>query len=126
MDNVISHKDLKVWQKSIELVVWVYQITKSFPKEELYALTSQMRRCTSSIPANIAEGSARRNTGEFRQFLHISLGSAAELETFLVISEKLGYLNVEDKERTIELLNEVMRMLVGLIRKLNNKQSMQD
>jgi four helix bundle protein len=120
MDRVASHKDLKVWQKAIDLVVLIYQITKSFPKEELYALTNQMRRCASSIPANIAEGSGRRNTGEFRQFLHISLGSAAELETYLVISEKLGYLTNEDIKSTTDLLNEIMKMLVGLIRKLNN------
>ena len=115
-----SHKDLNVWQKAIDLVVLIYQITKSFPKEELYALTNQMCRCASSIPANIAEGSGRRNIGEFRQFLHIALGSAAELETYLVISEKLGYLTNDAKEDATNLLNEIMRMLVGLIRKLNN------
>ena len=120
MDKMTSHKDLNVWQKAIDLVVLIYQITKSFPKEELYALTNQMRRCASSIPANIAEGSGRRNIGEFRQFLHIALGSAAELETYLVISEKLGYLTNDAKEDATNLLNEIMRMLVGLIRKLNN------
>lgn len=122
MEKIISHKDLNVWKKAIELVVLVYQITQSFPKEEIYALTSQMRRSASSIPANIAEGSGRRNSGEFRQFLHIALGSASELETYLIISERLEYLNKEDVERITDLLNEVMKMLVGLIRKLNNKQ----
>ena len=92
-----------------------------FPKEEIYALTNQMRRCSSSIPANIAEGSGRRNTGEFRQFLHIALGSASELETFLIISDRLGYLTEEDNGKITDLLNEVMKMLVGLIRKLNHK-----
>ena len=123
MEVLTSHKDLKVWQKGIDLVVLIYQITKSYPKEELYALTSQMRRCVSSIPANIAEGAGRKNTGELKQFLHIALGSAAELETFLIISERLGYIDAESKENTIESLNEVMRMLVGLIRKLNNKNN---
>lgn len=122
MEKIISHKDLNVWKKAIDLVVLVYQITQSFPKEEIYALTSQMRRSASSIPANIAEGSGRRNSGEFRQFLHIALGSASELETYLIISERLEYLNKEDVERITDLLNEVMKMLVGLIRKLNNKQ----
>lgn len=121
MEKITSHKDLMVWQKAVDLVVLIYRITQSFPREEVYALISQMRRCASSIPANIAEGSGRRSLGEFRQFLHISLGSAAELETFLIISERLGYLNGEDKGKTIDSLNEVMRMLVGLIRKLNNK-----
>ncbi|MBQ4621607.1 MAG: four helix bundle protein [Bacteroidaceae bacterium] len=116
---MVSHKDLKVWQKGIDLVVLVYQITQSYPKEEIYALTNQMRRCASSIPANIAEGSGRRNVGELTHFLYIALGSASELETFLVISEKLGYLEEENKEVVLELLNEVMKMLVGLIRQLN-------
>ena len=84
MEKLTSHKDLKVWQKGIDLVVLIYEITNIYPKEELYALTNQMRRCASSIPANIAEGAARRNTTEFRHFLHISLGSASELETFLI------------------------------------------
>ena len=123
MEKIVSHKDLKVWQKGIDLVVLVYQITQSYPKEEIYALTSQMRRCTSSIPANIAEGSGRRNVGELTHFLHIALGSASELETFLVISEKLGYLEEENKEVVLELLNEVMKMLVGMIRKLNINNS---
>lgn len=122
MERITSHKDLNVWQRGVDLVVLIYQITQSYPKDELYALTNQMRRCAASIPANIAEGSGRRNTGEFRQFLHIALGSASELETFLIISERLGYLNKEDNEKTTDLLNEVMKMLVGLIRKLNNKQ----
>lgn len=121
MEKLTSHKDLKVWQKGIDLVVLIYEITNIYPKEELYALTNQMRRCASSIPANIAEGAARRNTTEFRQFLHISLGSASELETFLIISERLGYLNGDKKDIVTNLLDEVMRMLVSLIKRISNK-----
>lgn len=121
MEKLTSHKDLKVWQKGIDLVVLIYEITNIYPKEELYALMNQMRRCASSIPANIAEGAARRNTTEFRQFLHISLGSASELETFLIISERLGYLNGDKKDIVTNLLDEVMRMLVSLIKRISNK-----
>ncbi len=121
MEKLTSHKDLKVWQKGIDLVVLIYEITNIYPKEELYALTNQMRRCASSIPANIAEGAARRNTTEFRQFLHILLGSASELETFLIISERLGYLNGDKKDIVTNLLDEVMRMLVSLIKRISNK-----
>ena len=121
MEKLTSHKDLKVWQKGIDLVVLIYEITNIYPKEELYALTNQMRRCASSIPANIAEGAARRNTTEFRQFLHISLGSASELETFLIISERLGYLNGDKKDIVTNLLDEVMRMLVSLMKRISNK-----
>ena len=121
MEKLTSHKDLKKKKKGIDLVVLIYEITNIYPKEELYALTNQMRRCASSIPANIAEGAARRNTTEFRQFLHISLGSASELETFLIISERLGYLNGDKKDIVTNLLDEVMRMLVSLIKRISNK-----
>lgn len=84
-----SHKDLEVWKRSVELVKTIYEITKSFPKEELYGLTNQMRRSAISIPSNIAEGAARNHNKEFIQFLYITLGSIAELETQIIISKKL-------------------------------------
>ncbi len=86
---------LDVWQKSMDLVAEIYAITKSFPKEELYTLTTQLRRAAISIPANIAEGRAKRTTRDFMRFINIAAGSAAELETHFLISERLGYLSPE-------------------------------
>jgi four helix bundle protein len=122
MGEIKTHKDLKVWQKSIDLVMLVYSLTKQYPKEELYAITNQIRRCVTSIPANIAEGSGRKNKAEFIQFLHISLGSASELETFLIISEKLHYITLEEYNQSSECLIEIIKMTSGLINslKINN------
>lgn len=111
-----THKDLDVWRKSIDFVTMVYKTTGNFPKEELYGLTSQLRRAAVSIPSNIAEGSARKSNKEFIQFLYIALGSTVEIETQLIISKNLMFIDeasfVEmDKER-----NEIGRMLVGLIK----------
>ena len=96
MQEIRTHKDLLVWQRSIDLVVSIYEVTRSFPQSELFSLTSQIRRCATSIPANIAEGSGRRGNNEFKQFLYIALGSATELETHLILSEKLGYIKEGD------------------------------
>ena len=84
-----NHKDLKVWEKSIDLAEEIYKITKNFPKEELYGITSQIRRAAVSISANIAEGAARNSNKEFIQFLYIALGSLSELETELIISKRV-------------------------------------
>ena len=116
MEEIRTHKDLIVWQKSIELVMLIYNYTKQYPKEELYAMTNQIRRCVTSIPANIAEGSGRRNKAEFVQFLHIALGSACELETFLIISQRLQYLREEEYLAANNLLNEIIKMLSSLIK----------
>ena len=114
-----SYKDLVVWQRSIELVKEIYRITKLLPKEELYGLTSQMRRSGVSIPSNIAEGHQRKNLKEYLQFLRISYGSAAELETQLIISREIcpqiDFLAAES------LLKEVHKMLNTLIQKLELK-----
>jgi four helix bundle protein len=91
----MTHKDLDVWKAAMELAKLVYLITSKFPKEELYGLTQQIRRSAVSIPSNIAEGAARNSRKEFIQFLHISLGSLAELETQLLLSEKLGFLQIK-------------------------------
>lgn len=116
--NVFSYKDLLVWQKSIDLVIMIYQCTRGFPKEEIYGLTSQLRRAASSIPANIAEGSSRGYRKEYINFLYIAFASGAELETHLLISKKLKYLSGQDFDQTAKLLTEIMKMLNGLIRKL--------
>ena len=89
-----DYKDLTVWQKAIDLVADAYRATREFPKEEVYGLTLQLRRCAISVPSNIAEGQGRLTRGEFRQFLGHAKGSLAELETQLIIAEKLGYLKV--------------------------------
>lgn len=123
MGEIRTHKDLMVWQRSIDLVMLVYSLTKQFPKEELYALTNQIRRCVTSIPANIAEGSGRKNKKELIQFLHIALGSATELETFLIISKRLQYITLEQYEETDKELTEIIRMLCGLVNSLRNNNN---
>ena len=110
------YKNLLVWQKAMALVTRVYEISRGFPKEEIYGLTSQIRRAAVSVPSNIAEGQARLHTGEFRQFLGIAKGSLAELETQLMIAQNLGYL--VDANPIIEQSSEVARMLHGLLASL--------
>lgn len=110
-----SYKDLTVWQSSVDLCVEIYQITDSFPKSELYGLTSQIRRCSVSIPSNIAEGQRRGHKAEYIQFLRISYGSGAELETQLLISLKVGYLKQAEYGKLTNGLEEIMKMLNRLI-----------
>ena len=110
-----SYKELIVWQRSTELVVEVYKLTQKFPKEEMFGLISQMRRAAVSIPSNIAEGYARKHTAEYTQFLRIAFGSGAELETQLILSEKLRFANRAEVTKSTTLLNETMRMLNKLI-----------
>jgi four helix bundle protein len=117
---VQSYKDLIVWQKSIVLVTNVYRCTKAFPKDELYGLTSQLRRAAVPVPSNIAEGQGRVSTGEFRQFLGHARGSLHEMQTQLVIAENLGYLGKTEKDRLLEDSTEVDRMLNRLISSLAN------
>ena len=100
MKSLRSYRELTVWQKSIDLAVKIYRITRRFPAEERYGITSQMRRAASSVPANIAEGQARRTTGEFLQALGVARGSLAELETFLVLSQPRNRKGLEAKGRT--------------------------
>lgn len=116
----MEHKKLDVWNKSIELVVEIYNVTNSFPKEEIYGLTSQMRRSAVSIPSNISEGSARKGNAETIQFLHIALGSIAELETQLIISQKIGY--IKSVENLCTSLTEIKQMTLGLIKFLKTKK----
>jgi four helix bundle protein len=117
-----SHKDLDVWKRSIEFVTLVYRITKNFPKEEIYGLTNQIRRAAVSIPSNIAEGAARNHSKEFLQFLFISLGSISELETQIIISENLKYLQNSDSLLIQNELTGLRKMIIGLIRYLENKK----
>jgi len=117
----VDHKELDVWKESIEFVVEIYKITGTFPKEELYGLISQIRRSSISIPSNIAEGSARNSDKEFIQFLYISLGSMAELETQIIISKELNYIN--DITSVINRINKIKQMILGLIKYLKKKQN---
>jgi four helix bundle protein len=115
-----SYRDLIVWQKAMEMVVQVYAITKQFPKEELYGLTSQVRRAAVSIPSNIAEGHSRKSTPEFLNFLSIAQGSRAEVETQLMLAEHLGYAPKPRIEPTLSLLEEINRMISSLRNKLTD------
>lgn len=103
-----THKDLEIWKKGIDLVEDIYRVTKTFPTEEMYGLTSQMRRSSVSIPSNVAEGAARQSTKEFLQFLYIALGSLSEIETQLVIAQRLGYTLDEKIGNDIEILRRQM------------------
>ena len=113
-----NHKDLIVWQKSMALVRRLYEVTRAFPQEELFGLTSQMRRAAVSIPSNIAEGYGRIYDKERINFLSIVLGSASELETQLIISNDLGFMNEADSAGLSSLNNEVILMLSSLIKGL--------
>lgn len=114
-----SYKDLIVWQRAMELVTAVYELTEDFPKEEMYGLTSQMRRSAISIPSNIAEGRVRGTVKEYLQFLRISYGSGAELETQIEIGKRLKNTKHLDYQKVDALLLEVMKMLNSIINKLN-------
>jgi four helix bundle protein len=116
--GVKSHKDLIVWQKSIELSLAIYTLTDTFPKKETYGLSAQMRRAAVSIPSKIAEGRARHSRKDFAHFLHIAFGSAAELETQLLIAKKLSFVEEADFTRTNSLISEVSKMLRAMIEKL--------
>jgi four helix bundle protein len=115
---VKSHKDLYVWQKSIEFVVSIYTLTNNFPKDELYGLTSQMRRAGISISSNIAEGAARSSKKEFIKYLYIALGSSSELETHIIISKELSYISIDEYNSLLNDLSEIRMMLLGLIKSL--------
>lgn len=110
-----THKDLDVWKKAVDFVTDLYKLTQDFPKEELYGLTSQMRRAAISIPSNIAEGSARQGNKELVQFLYIALGSVVELDTQLIIARNLSYINEEEFIQFMSRLEEIGKMLNGLI-----------
>jgi four helix bundle protein len=117
LGKISSYKELVAYQKAYMLVLDVYQISKAFPAEELYGLTSQIRRCAVSIPSNIAEG-YMRGSREYAHFLKIALGSAAELETQLSICKDLGYLNDNAVQKTVELCHEVVRLLKTYLHKI--------
>ena len=116
--RVSSFKDLEIWQRSIGLVEEIYRITKSFPQEETYGLSSQLRRAAISIPSNIAEGFARASEKEYKQFLYVSLGSCAEVSTQITIADRLGYLKQEKADVLSDEVKQISKMTMGLIKKL--------
>ncbi len=118
MEGIKSYQDLIVWQKAYTLSLLIYKFTKKFPREELYGLTSQIRRATISIPSNIAEGYCRQRRLEYIQFLQFSFASGAELETQLLISKDLTYLSKDEFREINDILQEVMKMLNSLIKKI--------
>ncbi len=111
-------RELKVWQKSHGLALAVYKVTKVFPKEEVYGLTSQIRRSSTSIPANIAEGCGRNGDAELARFLQISMGSASELEYHLLFANDSGLLKTKDYKQLADDVSEVKRILTVFIQKL--------
>lgn len=116
-----DHKDLIVWQKSMELTRIIYTLTKWFPQGEIFGLTNQIRRAVVSIPSNITEGFGRNSDKQFIHFLKIAKGSAAELETQLLISRDLSYLTAKDAKSTLALYDEIARMLGALIRNIEKR-----
>ena len=120
------HEKLEVWNRAVEFVVTIYKVTTELPKEEKFGLISQVRRAAVSIPANIAEGAARQSTKEFSHFLAIAQGSASELETELLIAERLGYLDSGIYKEMYNELNTIARMIVGLSQHLKRKETMEN
>ena len=121
--QINSHKDLIVWQKGIELSRQIYLLTERFPKEEIYGITSQMRRAAVSIPSNIAEGRSRGTCKDFIQFLRIALGSISELETQIEIVKQLPQTKTLSYQEIDILLNELSRMVMSMIKKLSIRKA---
>jgi four helix bundle protein len=113
-----SFRDLIVWEKAHALTLASYRGTSGSPKQEIYGLISQIRRCSASIAANIAEGCGKRSNAEFQRFLHIAAGSASELEYHFLLAKDLGYLSDEDYKKLDQSVIEAKKMLAGLIRKV--------
>jgi len=121
--TIQSFRDLKVWQAGMELVAGVYRLTDSFPKEERYGLTSQLRRAAVSIPANIAEGHGRIHTREYVRHLSIARGSLAEVHTLVLIAEQLNFCRIESSATLLGSLDAIGRMLTKLIQRLEQRLS---
>ena len=116
-------RDLKVWEEAHALTLASYEVTKSFPRDEIFGLVSQIRRASSSIPANIAEGCGRRGNAELHRFLLVAMGSASELEYHSLLSRDLGYMKSETHGHMEPQVQEVKRMLASLIRKVASERS---
>lgn len=117
MAKINKFEDLIIWKKGIELSYEVYQITSVFPKNEVFGLTSQLTRASVSIPSNIAEGFGRQSQREFKRFLRIAAGSLCELKTQIYLSEKLEYINSQQRGKTMELIEEISKMIHSILKK---------
>jgi four helix bundle protein len=120
---IASYRELIAWQKSISLVTDLYRTTQNFPREEIYGLTSQIRRAAISIPANIAEGQGRLSTGEFKQFLGHARGSLFELESHTIIARNLGFLSESKATEVIGRIHELGRLINGLLNALEKRKT---
>jgi four helix bundle protein len=119
--SVRNYRELKVWQAAMDMAERCYLATKGFPKDELFGMTSQIRRAAVSVPANIAEGQGRQSTKDFLNFLSIARGSLMELETHLILCQRVGLLKAQDVEALLNLADEISRMPLGLRRSLEEK-----
>ena len=120
-----GYRDLVVWQQAMDVAVETYRLTSSFPKEEMFGLTSQMRRAAVSIASNIAEGEDRKSPNEFSHFLGIALGSKSELETQLILSERVNLLKETDTEPIKKFLDDIGKMLTALRRKIGSQKNVE-
>lgn len=116
-----SYRDLIAWKKAIELVTEIYRTTAKFPKEELYALTAQLRRAAVSVPSNIAEGQAHYSNADFRRYLRHARGSLAEVETQITIAHNLNYISAENATELGKRIDELSRILAGLLASIPDK-----
>ena len=116
MEKIKNFRDLNIWKLGIEVVEDIYRVTKDFPRDELYGLVSQMRRSSVSIPSNISEGFTRKHNREYKQFLYVTLGSCAELETQIEIAFRLKYITEENKICFLEKINHETRMIMNLLK----------
>jgi four helix bundle protein len=119
---VRSYRDLKVWERAMDLVVESYAITKRLPKSETYGLASQIQRAAVSVPANIAEGHGREHLGDYLHHLSVANGSLMEVETHLLLAQRLSYVAADDVARALQMSSEVGRMLAALTRSLKNRK----
>ena len=119
----MTHHDFTLYKKSIDFVTEIYEITRGFPSEEKFGLTSQLRRAAVSIPANISEGSARRTKKELSHFLYIALGSISEIEALLDISINLTYLSIDEGKKYISILMELKKMDIALIKSISTSSN---
>ena len=115
------HKKLNSWIKSFEFVTEIYLVTRQFPAEEKFGITSQIRRASVSVPVNIAKGAARKGLKEFIHFLHISLGSLSELDTLILLSKELNFITDKNFEQLIEKLDVIGKLIYGLIKNLESR-----
>ena len=118
MNSDKPHRNLIAWQKTMDLAVAIYEVTRKFPREEIYALTSQLRRAAISAPSNIAEGAADRTKKQFYNYLSNSIGSLNEIDTQLELGRRLGYLSKEEYDRTYKLMDECIALTYGLRKSL--------